>query len=348
MPPTSASAVRLSVVVPAYNAARTIAKTLDSILAQTLAAVDVVVVDDGSKDATREVLAAYADRAHVVLQQNSGVSAARNRGVAEAQGDWIAFCDADDLWHRDKLAIVAAAIEAAPDADLVFHDFWSIEEDRIVDARSTHSAYSMFPLFKELDVTTQKILPERRIVATESADFPSVEAWFGHPFRWLMLGNVLMPSTVSVRKSAFLAAGGFDRDFRYAEDTEFFLRFAKQASFLWIDAALTGYRRAPGTLLTGNMMATMNSAMRAVIRHCVEDQAVMQADQAWVRWAVARRYARFAYFCLSELKLADARSNALAALRYDALNARAWGVIAAALVPAPLLRLGRGAKHALR
>lgn len=343
-----ASPLRLSVVVPTYNAAKTIASTLDSILAQELAPVDIIVVDDGSKDNTRDVLGPYADRVRLVFQQNSGVSAARNRGVAEAQGDWVAFCDADDLFHHDKLTIVGSAIEAVPDAALVFHDFWSIEENRVVDARSTHSKYSMFPLFKELDLTMSEILPDRRVVATISKDFPIVEAWLGRPFRWLMLGNVLMPSTVSVRKSTFLAAGGFDRDFRYAEDTEFFLRFAKQTEFLWIDAALTGYRRAPGTLLTGNMMATMKNAMRAVVKHCVEDELVMRADPIWVRSALARRYARLAYFCLSELQLSDARSNALNALRYDPISARAWGVLVAALLPTRLLRVGRSAKHALR
>lgn len=337
----------ISVVVPAYNAALTIAVTLNSILAQRFAPIDIVVVDDGSKDATREVLTPFANHACIVHQANAGVSAARNRGMAEAQADWVAFCDADDVWHEDKLAIVAAAIERAEDADLVFHDFWSIESGLVVDARSTHSANSMFPIFKELDVTMRQILPERRVVATASAEFPLVDTWFGAPLRWLMLGNFLMPSTVVVRKSAFLAAGAFDRDFRYAEDTEFFLRFAKHSSFLWVDAPLTGYRRAPGTLLTGNMMPTMKGALRAVVKHCVEDESVMRSDPAWVRKAVARRYLRLAYFCLSELERRDARTYALDALRYDPLNARAFGVLSAALVPAPALRLARQAKRVL-
>ncbi|MCL4849733.1 MAG: glycosyltransferase family 2 protein, partial [Acidobacteria bacterium] len=85
--------------MPAYNAARTVAETLESILAQSLPPREVVVVDDGSRDGTLEVLRTFADRVKVKTQPNSGVSTTRNRGVEEAAGEWIAFCDADDVWH---------------------------------------------------------------------------------------------------------------------------------------------------------------------------------------------------------------------------------------------------------
>ena len=93
----------VSVVVPAYNHARYLPEALDSVLAQTLAPQQVVVVDDGSTDATPEVLAAYAGRVTVLRQRNAGVSAARNAGIAHAEGDLVAFLDADDVWLPGKL-----------------------------------------------------------------------------------------------------------------------------------------------------------------------------------------------------------------------------------------------------
>lgn len=335
---------RISVVIPAYNASKTIAETLDAILAQSWPAVDVVVVDDGSKDDTRGALQPYADRARLIFQSNSGVSAARNRGVAEAAGDWVAFCDADDLWHADKLTVLAAVLQAAPDVDLVFHDFWTVINGTVVEARTTHSARTMFPLFKEMPVTIPDILTTRGEVLVPSQAFRSVRTWQGNAFRWLMLGNFLLPSTVAVRKRAFEAAGCFDREFRYAEDTEFFLRFAKLASFLWIEAPLAGYRSEAGTLLTGNMLPTILNATRAVVKHCVDDPAVLNSDPAWVKQAAGRRFTRLAYYCLSELKLEEARAHALTALRYDPRRARAWAIAAASLVPAPAMRLVRTLK----
>lgn len=335
---------RFSVVVPAYNAARTVAATLDALLAQSLPPFEIVVVDDGSKDDTRAALAPYADRVRLVFQPNGGVSAARNRGVAETSGDWVAFCDADDLWHPETLRIVLAAIAARPEADLVFHDFWTVVADRVVEPRATHSADTMFPLFLEFDIRIPQILPHARPVQTGVKDFETVETWFGNPFRWLAMGNFLMPSTVAIRRAAFDQAGGFDADFRYAEDTEFFLRFSKKHSFLWIDASLTGYRREAGTLLTGNMLPTIKSATRAVVKHCIEDEEVLNADPDWIRPAVSRRFTRLAYYCLSELLLDEAREHARTALKYSRKNLKALAIVGASWLPKSVLRGARRLK----
>jgi glycosyltransferase involved in cell wall biosynthesis len=336
--------MRISAVVPAYNAAKTVQATLDSLLQQSLPPAEVIVVDDGSKDATRAALEPYRDRVRLVFQDNSGVSAARNRGVAEASGDWIAFCDTDDIWHRDKLRIVSAVLAARRDTDLLFHDFWTMTADRVLEARATHSKQTMFPLFREFDITIPRILTDHRRVEVAGVDLSPFETWYGQAFRWLMLGNFIMPSTLVMRKSVFVAGGGFDPQFRYAEDTEFFLRFSKTVPFLWIDAPLTGYRREAGTLLTGNMLLTMRNATRAVVKHCVDDGDVYSGDPRWVRRAVSRRHTRMAYFCLSELHCDEARSHARAALRHRPLNAMAWAIAAGSMLPPSALRLARGLK----
>jgi len=95
----------VSVVIPAYNAERYIGETLESVLAQTYRDFEVVVVDDGSTDGTREIVRGYGEPVRLVEQPNSGPAAARNRGVREARGEFIAFIDADDLWLPEKLAL---------------------------------------------------------------------------------------------------------------------------------------------------------------------------------------------------------------------------------------------------
>ena len=94
----------VSVVVPSYNRAALLQRTLRAILAQQITDLEVVVVDDGSTDETARTLAAADPRVAVIRhQQPAGVSAARNRGIAAARGEWIAFCDDDDLWSPHKL-----------------------------------------------------------------------------------------------------------------------------------------------------------------------------------------------------------------------------------------------------
>ena len=100
--------MKISVVIPTYNHSRWLPESIESALNQTLKPHEIIVVDDGSKDNTREVVARYP--VTYVFQENAGLSAARNRGIEEATGDWIALLDADDYWLPQKLELQAAAI----------------------------------------------------------------------------------------------------------------------------------------------------------------------------------------------------------------------------------------------
>lgn len=104
----------VSCVLPVFNGEAYLREAIDSVLAQTWATVEVVVVDDGSTDGTAAVARSYADRVRYVHQENAGPAAARNRGIEASRGALVAFLDADDLWARERLARQAAALEADP------------------------------------------------------------------------------------------------------------------------------------------------------------------------------------------------------------------------------------------
>src|SRR4051812_35041738 len=118
----------VSVIIPTYNCAALVTVAVDSVLAQTVQASEVIVVDDGSTDDTRERLSSY--RIRYLHQQNQGVAAARNNGLREASGDLIAFLDADDVWYPRKLELQIAAIEANPDIVLLGTSVfdWPVEQ----------------------------------------------------------------------------------------------------------------------------------------------------------------------------------------------------------------------------
>lgn len=118
-----------------YNGARYVAEALDSILAQTLRPTEIIVVDDGSTDTTAEVVNGYAHAVTYLRQTNAGPASARNRGIAIATGDFLAFLDADDIWHADKLERQMTALNADPAAGICLtyvQNFWV---DELADER---------------------------------------------------------------------------------------------------------------------------------------------------------------------------------------------------------------------
>lgn len=122
----------ISCIVPVFNGERFLGEALDSIFAQTWRPIEVIVVDDGSTDRTKQVVARYSERLTCFMQQNAGPGAARNTGLDLARGNFIAFLDADDLWHPDKLARQMACFEARPELELcITHakKFWIPELD---------------------------------------------------------------------------------------------------------------------------------------------------------------------------------------------------------------------------
>jgi glycosyltransferase involved in cell wall biosynthesis len=117
----------ISCIVPVFNGERYLGETLDSILAQTYRPLEIIVVDDGSTDGTAAVAARYDQRIHYLRQPNAGEAKARHSGLSAARGEFIAFLDADDLWHPDKLTRQIFRLSERPDIDLCFtcfQNFW--------------------------------------------------------------------------------------------------------------------------------------------------------------------------------------------------------------------------------
>ena len=112
--------MKISAVMAAFNAERYVAAAIESILAQTRKADEIIVVDDGSTDRTAEVLARYADKITLLRQENRGPATAFNRGIAAASGNMLAFQDADDLWAENKLDLQSCTLAEDPDLDAVF------------------------------------------------------------------------------------------------------------------------------------------------------------------------------------------------------------------------------------
>ena len=124
--------MKISVIIPAYNAAAWIGRAIDSVLYQTLAADEIIVVDDGSTDATADWVRRYGDRVVLIQQANAGVSAARNAGILAAANEWIAFLDADDEWLPDKLNIQTDLLKRNPELVWASSNYYHGAQDSTV------------------------------------------------------------------------------------------------------------------------------------------------------------------------------------------------------------------------
>ena len=174
----------VSVIIPTYNRAHVLPRAIESVLKQTYTELELIVVDDASTDDTAAVMTAITDpRVRYVRKEHGGAAAARNRGIAEAKGEFIAFQDSDDVWHSDKLEKQLAYLQAER-ADAVFCAFHRCEEGGDVwqtfPHEEIHGGVIRYEelLFENL-VSTQTLLAKREVLQQERFNerYPALEDW---------------------------------------------------------------------------------------------------------------------------------------------------------------------------
>ncbi len=203
---------RVSVIVPVYNGAKTVAEALQSVFAQSYKDYEVIVVNDGSTDSTAEVLAGFGDKIRLIsLGQNGGQSAARNLGASQARGDYLAFLDQDDIWYTHKLEWQVAVLDDNPELGLVYSDLDEIDEQGRYKTWEVHKTFGMSH-------------PKTSLVS-------------------VLINDVfILPSTVVCRKECFAQVSGFDTRLSGYEDDDLWIRLWPVCRFHYIPKALIKWR----------------------------------------------------------------------------------------------------------
>jgi glycosyltransferase involved in cell wall biosynthesis len=236
----------VSVVVPTHNRAELLRRTLRSIFAQSVSDLEVIVVDDGSIDHTSTIAPLSDPRVRLCRnEQPSGVSAARNRGIDTARGEWIAFCDDDDLWSPDKLE---AQLTAANHA----RAHWAYTGDVTVDHRLRVLSGGPPP---EPDAV-MRLLPRWNPVASGG-------------------------SNVIVRSDALRVAGGFDPTLRRTEDWDLWIRLARAGPPACVSRPLVAYRFHGGNV-ADDARDMVSEARQLAVRYGIPvDMTAMHRRAAW-------------------------------------------------------------------
>ncbi len=169
--------MNLSVVIPVYNRAATIEHAVRSVLAQTVPVLEVIVVDDGSSDASGDVVASIDDpRVRYVRQDNAGAGAARNTGLDLARGDWVAFLDSDDWWAEERVAAAVAAVDAMPEIDFLqsnrLHVYDDGRRDRGLKAPPA-SLRDPIRLVSGFTIKTSAVMIRRELIDRYRLRFPT-------------------------------------------------------------------------------------------------------------------------------------------------------------------------------
>lgn len=249
--PSATPVPTVSVVIPTYNQAAFLEDAIQSVLAQTYADYEVIVVNDGSTDDTEKVTLGYNHRIRYLRQENQGLAGARNSGILAARGEFIALLDSDDIWDASFLASMMELARKAPDATVYYCGIRYIDRDR-------------------------RDLPQSgatRVLAPQEL------------YRAILRSNFLIPSTIVMRRAAILEAALFDIAYRRLQDRELWIRLLQSGHrFAGLEAQLVRYRVHENNLSTDPVGG--QQALRAMVEKHFGNE-----DGDFTRWSPEKHWA---------------------------------------------------------
>lgn len=301
----------VSVIVPAFNAAKTIAETISSALNQTYGNIEIVVIDDNSNDNTAEIMGEMCGRfKNIIYHKNAtktGPSASRNIGIASSSGNYIAFLDSDDLWLSGKIRRQVDYFLSYPDISLVFCKSKILRYQGMLDCPNVK-----FP--KEIFVSQEKA--------------------YGR----LLLSNFMNTSSVMVRKIIFKETGYFDENIFLAEDHDLWLRILKEGfRFGFIDEFLVIYRDNPAG--TSKNPTKFESTKLDFLKKHLGNNPDLSND--YVKRCYSDAYLDIGLGYYKENDLRSSRKYLLKSIFYDKANLESYAVYFKTLFGVRILKILR-------
>lgn len=329
----------VSVVVPTFNRAYCLARTLDSALAQTHARLEVLVVDDGSTDGTAALVRErYGDDPRVVYlhQANAGVSAARNHGLRAARGDFVALLDSDDVWQPWKIELQLRCLERFPELGMVWTDMAAIDPSGAVfDPAYIRRMYSTYGLFRMEEIFSRSV--PLREVAPELADVVGeARLHAGDIFSPMIMGNLVHTSTVLIRRERLEQVRQFDESLKFSgEDYDFHLRTCHAGPVGFLDLPAIQYQRGMPDRLTRHeyRIHTATNFLRTIEPWITGAREQITLPQRMVDTALADAHAWIGELQLEAGRTPEARTHLFRSVRLRPAQKRMWLLLGSTFVP---------------
>ena len=289
---------RVSVITPTYNRADFIEEAVQSVLDQTVGDFELLIVDDGSSDNTKEVLAPYLQdsRVRYFYQKNQGQSVARNHGLAESRGEFLCFVDSDNAWLSDKLEQQLEFMEANPEAHIVYGDIITMDESSHEIGRENMVRFS------------------GRITAD------------------LLRDNFVSINTAMVRRQCYEELGGFNEKDRLAEDYDLWLRYSTLYHFHYLPEYLSRYRVMADQISSDK--ASRFWANELTLRHFLDSYpnsvSWSQAQRGWSTF-----HARKSRYLASRRELRRALIEAVRSIGRWPFHSSGWRAMFRTVFPGP-------------
>ena len=327
----------VSIIIPTYNRAYVLQRAVDSVLTQTHSRCEAVIVDDGSTDGTdcmvRERYGRDA-RVRYLRQENAGVSTARNRGIAEARGDYIALLDSDDWWEPWKLELQLACFRHCPQLGMVWTEMSAVNaEGKVVDRRYLKTMYAAYRYFSENDLFT-RTYPIGEVAPPLAEILPGARLMTGDIFSQMILGNMVHTSTVLLTRERVERVKGFRVDLvRSGEDYDFHLRTCREGLVGFVDYPSVGYQVSMPDQLTARSYSidSARNFLKTIEPVIARDRARIRLPERMIRHSLAYGHCWLGRELLFSRSSAPARSHLVQSMRQE------WSLDAAALYAMSLL-----------
>ncbi len=309
-------------MIPAYNAEAFIGQALASIQKQSTPVDEIIVIDDGSSDDTEAVVRSCAPEALYIRQNNQGPSAARNKGIKAASGDWIAFLDADDQWTTEKISDQVSVLNQYPELRLIASDM------------------------KEIDTHDREITPSVLAKHRQQAFYQALNgAPIPNALSRLINKNFIPTGTVLVQRNVLMQAGLFNPQIHFGEDLELWAKIACHHPITCLPAIhmLRRQHATNTTQNTGPMLKDLARVMRSITTYG-GDQLRQQGINPDT--LIATALADLGYWQFSQANYAEARHEFIHSLRAR-INKRALLYAIVCLFPNKLITEGKALKQRL-
>jgi glycosyltransferase involved in cell wall biosynthesis len=341
----------VSVVVPTFNRRYCLGRTLDSVLGQTHRELELIVVDDGSTDGTREFLRErYVDepRLRYFYQPNQGVCSARNRGLDAATGEFVALLDSDDIWKPWKLELQLACMARAPHVGMVWSDMEAIRPDGTVSHQNyLRTMYSAYQWFGTRDLFVES-WPLHEICPGLAVHTAGRRFYSGEIFSQMVMGNLVHTSTVLLRRERLEKVRHFNTELRRSgEDYDFHIRTCREGPVGFVECSTIRYRRGAEDQLTAPeyTIDRATNFLRTIEPIIKNERARIRLPEWMIQEVLADAHAWIGESQLALHLRGPARRHLVQSLCHKPQQARLIGLLALSLLPA---RTGDGARAVFR